>query len=156
MSLLRRASDFCSTTLYERHGPIVEPNRLAQPESLAAGRLSKKITKILLRLVSFGDFGLQQIGQRPHYKLRQRAPVVTPTPDGHFANVEEPSRGSITAERYLEDLVVAPGGEATLEARWGYEIGTRVHGWGSKVVWLTFNAKKSADGISVYISKFNR
>ena len=59
MSLLRRAADFCPTMLYERHGPIVELNRLAQPESLAAGRLSKKITKILLRLVSVGDLGLQ-------------------------------------------------------------------------------------------------
>jgi hypothetical protein len=54
---------------------------------------------------------------------------MSPTPYGHFADMEEPRRDSIAPEYDLEDLVVAPGGEAALEARWGYEIGTRVHGW---------------------------
>jgi len=81
---------------------------------------------------------------------------MPPTPDGHFADVEEPSSGSITAEHDLEDLIVPAGREPALEARWSYEMGTRVHGWGSKVVWLTFKAKKSTAGISVFISKFNR
>ena len=57
--MLRPGADICPPTFYEHHGPILELNRLARPESLAAGRLGKKITKILLRLVGVGDLGLQ-------------------------------------------------------------------------------------------------
>ena len=156
MSLLRRAADFCSTALYERHGPIIELNRVAERKGWPAGGLDEKTTEFLLRLVRFSDFGLQQAGQNSQYILGERAALMSPTPDGHFADVKEPSRSCIAPEYDLENLVVAPGGDAALEARWGYEIGTRVHGWGSKVVWLTFKAKKSTAGISVFISKFNR
>jgi hypothetical protein len=44
---------------------------------------------------------------------------------------------AIGAKSYLEDVIVPAGREPALEARWGYETGARVHGWGSKVVWLT-------------------
>ena len=47
------------TTLHKRHGPILELNRVAKEESLAAWQLGKKIPEILLRLVGFGYVGLQ-------------------------------------------------------------------------------------------------
>jgi hypothetical protein len=59
MSLLRRAADFCSTTLYERHGPIVKLNRVTEHKGWPAGGLDEKTTEFLLRLVSVGDLGLQ-------------------------------------------------------------------------------------------------
>ena len=90
-----------------------------------AGGLDEKATEFLLRLVRFSDFGLQQAGQNSQYLLGKRAALMPPAPDGHFAYVEKPSRHGITTEHDPEDLIVAPGGEATLEARWGYETETR-------------------------------
>jgi hypothetical protein len=111
--------------LYERHGPIIELNRVTEHKRWPAGGLDEKTTEFLLRLVRFSNFGLQQTGHNPQYLFRKRAALMPPTPDGHFADVKEPSRGSITAEHDLEDLVVAPGGQAALEARRGYETETR-------------------------------
>ena len=103
--------------LYERHGPIVELNRPAQPESLAARRLSKKITKFLLRLVSFGDLVSETAKQGVQYKHRQRASAVPPPPNSHATHAKEPGGAAIGAKSYLEDEVMSAGGNPALEAR---------------------------------------
>jgi hypothetical protein len=109
--------DICPSALHERHGPIIELNRVTEHKGWPAGGLDEKTTEFLLRLVSFRDLGLQQIGQRPHYKLRQRAPVVTPAPNRHSGHTEEPGSGGVAAEHNLEDKIVPAGREPALEAR---------------------------------------
>ena len=66
---------------------------------MAAWQLGKKIPEILLRLVGFGDLVLQQVGESPDYILRQRATVVTPSPDGHFADLEVFGSGAIAPKQ---------------------------------------------------------
>jgi hypothetical protein len=58
-SPLCRAPGICPATLHERHGPVLELNRVAKEESSATRLLGKKIPEILLRLVGFGDLVLQ-------------------------------------------------------------------------------------------------
>jgi hypothetical protein len=56
---LRMAANSWPTTLYEYHGPVVKLKRFGQKGRLATWRPSEKITKFLLRLVSFSDPLLQ-------------------------------------------------------------------------------------------------
>jgi hypothetical protein len=115
--MLHLAAGIPPATLYENNGPIIELNRVTERKGWPAGGLDEKTTEFLLRLVSFSDLGLQQIGQRPHYKLRQRAPVVTPAPNRHSGHVEEPSTGRVAAEHDFEDKIMPAGREPALEAR---------------------------------------
>ena len=103
--------------LHKHDPPIVELNRMTKEESLAARLLCEKVMEVLLRLVRFGYLGLQQIGQGPYYKLRQRAGVVTPAPDGHFADTEEAGSGGIAAKHDLEHKIMPAGGQTALETR---------------------------------------
>jgi hypothetical protein len=52
---------------------------------------------------------------------------MTPAPDRHFADTEEPGGGGIAAKRDLEGQIVSAGGDTAFETRWCYGIETRWH-----------------------------
>jgi hypothetical protein len=60
---LHPVADPSPPTLYKHEAPIVELNRVTHNQGLAARRFAKKSAKFLLRLVSFTDPVLQQLGQ---------------------------------------------------------------------------------------------
>jgi hypothetical protein len=124
---LRLPAGICPTTLHEHDPAVVELNRMHPRDGWPARRLCEKVTKVLLRLVRFGDLVSQQIGQGPYYKLRQRTPVVTPAPDGHFADTEEAGSGCIAAKHDPECKIMPSGGQTALEARGRYWAETRSH-----------------------------
>ena len=118
------AADFCSTTLYERHSAIIELNRVTEHKGWPAGGLDEKTTEFLLRLVRFSDFGLQQAGQNSQYILGERAALMSPTPDGHFADTEEAGSGGIATKCDLEDVIMPTGCDPPFETRCCYGLGT--------------------------------
>jgi hypothetical protein len=109
-----RTANLCRRTLYKNDGSIVELNRVSR---LATRWLGKKISEILLRLVGLSDLGLQEGGQGVQYKHRQRAPVVPPTPDRHFADTEGAGSGGIAAKCDLEDVIMPAGGNPAVKTR---------------------------------------
>lgn len=114
---LPTAADTGPTTLYEYDLPIVELNRMHQRDGWAPRRFSKKIPKILLGLVRFGNLALQEIRQNSQYELGERRSVMPPTPNRHTGHPKEPSRAAIAAKHHIEDPVVAASGQTALKTR---------------------------------------
>jgi hypothetical protein len=52
---------------------------------------------------------------------------MTPAPDGHAADTEDPRGGAIASEGHFEDQIVLATGESAFKARWGYWFGTQWH-----------------------------
>jgi hypothetical protein len=77
----------------------------------------EKIAEILLGFVSLSDPGVQQIGQNFPDPLRKRRPIMSPSPDCHFADAEKPGSSGIAAKCDLEHLIVPTGGDPVFKTR---------------------------------------
>jgi hypothetical protein len=117
---LRRAALHlaAATPLYEYDGPIVKLDWVKQQEGWAARPFSKKISKILLGLVRFGDLALQEVAQNFDYRQRQRRPVVPPSPHRHAAHAKGSGGGGIAAKCDFKDQIMPTGGEPASGAGW--------------------------------------
>jgi hypothetical protein len=87
-------------------------------------------------LVSLNDRSLQEIAESFDYGQRERRPVMSPSPDGHFADAERAGGGRVATKGDFEDEIMPAGGELALEAR-SYEIGTAQHDHSRKLVMQT-------------------